>query len=110
MKPISKIIFLIAAVALTVSVHAQQQSAYTNNLLNMYAYNPAVAGAQPYAQANLSYRNQWAGFEGAPKTFLMSMNGPLKKAKNVGIGGLVVSDKTGLITTNTAYATFAYHV
>ncbi len=110
MKQIFKIALIIITVTGSVSVHAQQQSAYTNYLLNMYAYNPAVAGAQPYTQANLSYRNQWAGFEGAPKTFLISMNAPLKKAKNVGVGGLVVSDKTGLITTNTAYATFAYHV
>jgi type IX secretion system PorP/SprF family membrane protein len=89
---------------------AQQQSLYTNYLLNSYAYNPAVAGSQPYTQANMSYREQWTGFDGAPKTYLMSLHGPVKKLKNVALGGMVVSDKTGLITTNSGYLTFAYHL
>ncbi len=109
MRLISKIT-LIVCMVFSFLGKAQQQSLYTNYLLNNYAYNPAVAGAQPYLQANLSYRNQWVGFEGAPKTFLVSMYGPLKKAKNVGIGGMVISDKAGLITTNTGYLTFAYQV
>lgn len=89
---------------------AQQQSMYTNYLLNNYAYNPAVAGAQPYTQANMSYRNQWVGFQDAPKTYLISLYGPLKKVKNVALGGLIQSDKTGLISTNTGYLTFAYQL
>lgn len=89
---------------------AQQQSLYTNYLLNSYAYNPAVVGSKPYAQANINYRNQWVGFDGSPKTYLLSLHGPLKKAKNVAVGGMIVSDKTGLISTNTGYVTFAYNV
>jgi len=110
MKPNFKIAFTFLCMAFSFLVNAQQQSVYTNYILNHYAYNPAVAGAQPYLQANMSYRNQWSGFEGAPKTYLMSLYGPLKKAKNVALGGLIVSDRTGLISTNTGYLTFAYHV
>ena len=110
MKGNLKIKLIIASVAFSFLVNAQQQSVFTNYLLNAYAYNPAVVGAKPYLQANASYRNQWAGFEGSPKTFLMSVYGPSKKAKNIGLGGLIISDKTGLITTNTGYLTFAYHV
>src|SRR4051812_25628063 len=109
MRAVFKIAFAVC-LAFSVSVKAQQQSVYTNYLLNNYAYNPAVVGAQPYLQANMSYRNQWAGFEGAPKTSLISLYGPLKKQKNIGLGGMIVSDKTGLITTNSGYLTFAYHV
>lgn len=104
-----KIIFIVC-LGFSLTLNAQQQSLYTNYLLNNYAYNPAVAGAKPYLQANLYYRDQWTGFEGAPKTYLMSLYGPLKKVKNVALGGMVVSDKTGLITTNTGYLTFAYHL
>jgi type IX secretion system PorP/SprF family membrane protein len=107
-KNLNKVL-VIAAAAFSFSVNAQQQSVNTNYLLNAYAYNPAVAGSKPYAQANLYYRNQWTGFEGAPKTYLMSLHGPLKKAKNVALGGMIVADKTGLISTNTGYLTFAYH-
>ncbi len=109
MKNNFKIVVLIAF-AFSLTGRAQQQSLYTNYLLNDYAYNPAVVGAKPYLQANMYYRDQWVGFEGAPKTYLMSLYGPLKKVKNVALGGMVISDKTGLITTNTGYLTFAYHL
>jgi len=109
MKTVFKIIVFVC-LAFSFSGKAQQQSLYTNYLLNNYAYNAAVVGAKPYLQANMYYREQWSGFEGAPKTYLMSLYGPLKKAKNVGLGGMIVSDKTGLITTNTGYLTFAYKV
>lgn len=109
MKLTKKIIAIICF-GCTFVMNAQQQSLYTNYLLNNYAYNPAIAGAKPYTQANLYYRNQWTGFEGAPKTYLLSMYGPLKKVKNVALGGMVVSDKAGLITTNSGYLTFAYHI
>lgn len=109
MKGMKKIALLIGLGA-SALLSGQQQSLYTNYLLNNYAYNPAVAGARPYTQANIYYRNQWVGFEDAPKTYLISLYGPLKKAKGVALGGMVISDKAGLITTNTGYLTFAYHV
>lgn len=92
------------------SLKAQQQTLYTNYLFNSYAYNAGVVGSQPFLQANINYRNQWAGFEGAPKTYLLSLYGPMKKLKNAAIGGMIMADKTGLISTNTGYLTFAYHV
>lgn len=109
MKGIIKIALFIC-LGFSSLLKGQQQSVYTNYLLNNYAYNPAVAGAKPYTQANIYYRDQWTGFEGAPKTYLLSLYGPVKKAKGVALGGMVVSDKAGLITTNTGYLTFAYHV
>ena len=40
----------------------------------------------------------------------MSVYGPMKKLKNSAIGGMIMADKTGLISSNTGYLTFAYHV
>ncbi len=111
MKKYSKIVYSIAfALMISINGRAQQLTLSTNYLLNAYAYNPAVAGAKPYLQANVFYRNQWTGFEGAPKTYLMSLYGPVKKLKNAAIGGMVVSDKTGLMTTTAGYLSFSYHV
>lgn len=110
MRESIKIAFAVVFTALSVSLMAQQQSLNANYLLNNYAYNPAVVGSKPYVQANMYYRDQWTGFEGAPRTYMLSLHGPLKKAKNVGIGGMVVADQTGLIGSNTGYLTFAYHV
>lgn len=108
-KPINYIVAMLLFVGAS-SLLAQQQSLYTNYLLNSYAYNAGVVGSQSYMQANMFYRNQWTGFEGAPKTYLISMYGPMKKMKNAGLGGMIMADKTGLISTNTGYLTFAYHV
>lgn len=105
-----KIIAVILVVVATSSLSAQQQNLYTNYILNAYAYNSGVVGSQDYLQANIFYRNQWTGFEGAPKTYLLSLYGPLKKMKNAAVGGMVMADQTGLMSANTGYLTFAYHV
>lgn len=110
MKAVSKIAFSILFFAVFSSSIAQQQSLFTNYMLNNYAYNSGVVGSQAYMQANIYYRNQWTGFEGAPKTYMMSLYSPVKKVKNAALGGLIMADKTGLISLNTGYLTFAYHV
>lgn len=103
-------IVLLAVLAFSFGARAQQISLYSNYLLNSYAYNPAIAGAKPYVQTNLFARNQWTGFDGAPQTYMGSIYGPLKKMKNLAIGGMVVSDKTGLITTTSGFLSVSYHV
>ena len=110
MKTNYKIFFTAVILFCGITVSAQQQSVYTNYLFNIFGYNPAFAGSQKFMQANLYYRNQWTGFEGAPKTYLVSMNGPLKKIKNMGIGGMVMTDKSGLLGRNSAHVSAAYHI
>lgn len=89
---------------------AQQMPLYTNYLLNDYAYNPAVAGAHKFIQANLNYRNQWVGFEGAPKTYMASIYGPFRKSEKVALGGMISTDVTGLLQRTGGYFTYAYHL
>jgi len=110
MKQYYKFILSVLLVAGASHTYSQQQTVFTNYLLNAYAYNSGVVGSQPFMQANIYYRNQWTGFEGAPKTYLMSLYGPMKKLKNSAVGGMITADNTGLISSNTGYLTFAYHV
>lgn len=88
----------------------QQLPIYTNYVLNPYAYNPAVAGSKPHAVVNLNYRNQWVGFQDAPKTYMISLSSPIGKQKKVAIGALVNSDNVGLLSRTSGYLTFAYHI
>lgn len=83
---------------------------YTNYLLNAYAYNPAVAGSKSNALATINYRNQWTGFEDAPKTYMISLHSPLGKQKKTAAGALISSDNTGLLSRTSGYLTFAYHI
>jgi len=105
-------IFIITLSTLMISklVFAQQLPIYTNYMLNPYAYNPAVAGSKPNAVFNLNYRNQWVGFQDAPKTYMASIHSPVGKQKKVAFGILMNSDNTGLLSRTSGYITLGYHV
>lgn len=102
--------FLLSIILLNKVCVAQQLPINTNYVLNNYAYNPAVAGSKPHAVANLNYRNQWIGFQDAPKTYMISLHSPIGKQKKVAIGALVNSDNAGLLSRTSGYLTFGYHV
>ena len=89
------IIFLILA---WFNSTAQQLQLSTNYILNNYAYNPAIAGSKSHSVVNLNYRNQWVGFQDAPKTYLLSVHNSIGKEKKVGLGFFINSEKGILIS------------
>jgi type IX secretion system PorP/SprF family membrane protein len=102
---------LIAVLACSVNnAIAQQQAVYTNFLINNYYYNPAIAGSRQVHVANLSYRNQWAGFEGAPVSIMGSFYGSHRNQGKHGYGALIMTDKAGLTQRTGIYANYAYHL
>lgn len=101
---------VLVIVMTTTTLLAQQLPIYTNYVLNPYAYNPAVAGSKPHVVANFNFRNQWVGFQDAPKTYMVSAHSPIGKAKKVAIGALVNADNTGLLSRTNGYLTFAYQI
>lgn len=104
-------IFILFVLFSTIALQtkAQQLGIFTNYLLNDYYYNPAVVGAKDVAIANLSYRNQWAGFNEAPVSYMGSVYGSIKNKRKVGLGGTVIGDRSGLIQRTGGYFTYAYH-
>jgi type IX secretion system PorP/SprF family membrane protein len=90
--------------------YGQQQTLYTNYLLNQYLYNPAYAGVVEGTQFNISYRNQWVGFNGAPKTLVLTGYGNIKKKPNMAIGGILTTESIGLLQRTTFYGTYSYHL
>jgi type IX secretion system PorP/SprF family membrane protein len=90
--------------------YGQQQTLYTNYLLNQYLYNPAYAGVVEGTQFNIGYRNQWVGFDGAPKTLILTGYGTVKKKPNMAIGGVLTTEKIGLLQRTTFYGTYTYHL
>jgi type IX secretion system PorP/SprF family membrane protein len=102
---------LLSLVVLFVSVQteAQQISRRSQFMINTFMVNPAVAGTQNYVPIYLSYRNQWAGFKGAPKTMIASAHKNLPH--NIGTGVIVFNDNTGGAISRTGISvTGAYHV
>lgn len=76
------------------SANAQQLSRRSQFIFNTYMLNPAVAGTTPYSPITASFRNQWAGFEGAPKTYMVSGHTRIPNI-NLGVGAIAFHDNTG---------------
>lgn len=53
---------------------AQQMQQLSQYLQNPYLINPAAAGLTDFVDLNLSFRQQWVGFENSPQTFYFSGN------------------------------------
>jgi type IX secretion system PorP/SprF family membrane protein len=110
-------------------VSGQQLPIYSQYLYNKFLINPAVAGSDGYTSYNLTAREQWVGYYGAPRTFSFSAQTRILKRsyilknrsvrKNiyrpktdgkVGIGGYVFSDKNGLVQRTGFQLSYSYHM
>ncbi len=78
-----KSLLITAALFSGVLAFAQQEFQPSQYLQNIYVLNPAASGLTDYVDVNLSYRQQWAGFNGAPQTYYITGNSLIGKG---GIG------------------------
>ena len=118
MKP-TNILHFLFLIVLT-NMHAQQSPQYSQYMLNPIVINPAITGAENYMDITLGVRNQWTGFEAAPKTGTLSFNAPTSQlfsntpsrldATHSGIGGFIYADKAGPISLTGAFFNYAYHL
>jgi len=108
---------------------AQQLPIFSQYLYNRFLINPAVAGSDGYTSFNVTAREQWVGYYGAPQTFAFSGQTRLMKRKyivkntsvkkqfnrpksdgKVGLGGIVFSDRNGLMQKTGFQFSYAYHL
>jgi type IX secretion system PorP/SprF family membrane protein len=94
----------------SLSAMAQQDPLISQYMFNHLLVNPAYAGSKDYAMVTALYRNQWVKLEGAPKTFLASIHGPVFKSRKVGLGFTISNDKIGLINRTNIMGDYAYHI
>ncbi|NJL15669.1 MAG: PorP/SprF family type IX secretion system membrane protein, partial [Microscillaceae bacterium] len=115
---------------------AQQRFQFSQYMLNNFLLNPAVAGAYDYIDVRAGFRNQWTGFEDAPRSFFLSGHfsprifkrdkaelvlptigtidyhlgkGTKASALSGGFGGLFVYDQTGPISRIMFSLSYALH-
>lgn len=88
---------------------AQQHAIYSQYLFNLYAVNPAYAGELDALAASLSYRTQWVGFEGAPRTQNFNIHSPINR-KNMALGLQVQNDEIGARSTPGLSAAYSYKI
>jgi len=88
------VLVLITLLVSLATAWSQQLPIYSQYFWNEYTYNPAATASRKDGAVQVSYRNQWVDFKGAPKTYSVGAYGFLKKQK-IGLGGMIFSDETG---------------
>ena len=107
----------------------QQLPLYSQYLYNKFLINPAHAGSDGYTSFNITAREQWIGYSGAPRTYSISFQTRMLKKgyelkKNildrtvyrpktdgkVGFGGYIFSDKNGLVQRTGFQTSYSYHM
>lgn len=99
-------LLLICIIILPLSLSAQQESYYSLYQYNLQLVNPAYTGSDAKFSSILVNRSQWASIENAPKTTALIFSS--ERAKNVGLGLSLVSDKVFVEKQTFAYADFSY--
>ena len=75
-------------------LHAQQDPQYTQYMYNLSVLNPAYAGSKETMNVGLLHRNQWTGFDGAPKTSSLFFHTPWGEKTGIGVSAII--DEIGL--------------
>ncbi len=104
-----KISTLLIFMYVALNAMAQQVPLYTQYMMNEYILNPAAGGKNDFFEAKSNNRYQWKGITDAPRTYILSVNGPLHSRK-VGLGGYLFTDITGPTRRTGIYASYAYHL
>jgi type IX secretion system PorP/SprF family membrane protein len=126
---LKRLVYILIFVFAGIHAFSQQLPIYSQYLYNKFLINPAVAGSDGYTSFNLTAREQWVGYSGAPRTFSFSgQTRLLKKGYSirhtssrrsilrpgsdgkVGLGGYVFSDRNGLVQRTGFQLSYSYHM
>ena len=106
---IERAIIAAILVVFAVSVDAQHSPITSQYMFNGLLINPAYAGSRDALAANITYRRQWVGFEGAPTTNLFSVHSPIRGSR-IGLGLQVYTDRIGVSRETGVMTNYAYRI
>ena len=104
-----KNILLILVGFISLELAAQQDPQYSMYMFNGLAINPAYAGSAEGINANVLYRSQWTGIDGAPNTIVANVHKAFMQEK-IGAGISFNNDQIGVMDRNTISLAGAYHL
>lgn len=103
-----KILFTTLALGLSYFSFGQQLTFNSQYMLNPYLINPAAAGTNERMNVATSFRQQWAGFNDAPRTQMIAFN--MLAGESMGVGGIIYNDVTGPLRNIGFTGSYAYHL
>lgn len=87
----------------------QQDPMFTQFFSNKLVVNPAYAGSRDALSLVGLYRNQWAGFNGAPKTTTLTVHSPIRSI-NSGVGLSLIYDQIGIQRNYVVKGAYSYTI
>jgi type IX secretion system PorP/SprF family membrane protein len=103
------LLVICASVGFAASSYGQVDPLYAQYLNNPLLINPAYSGLNNNFNASLTYRKQWAGFDGSPTTVNASAHSSLFENK-MGVGAIIMQDKVGINKNTEIQGTYAYRI
>lgn len=103
-----RILSLLVGLAVSAVSAAQELPILQTQVFDQYMSNPAMIAIDRYSQMNLVYRKQWTDVPNAPST--LGINGQFVVTPRISLGGMVMHDRSVILSATTALATFAYQV
>ncbi len=85
---------------------AQQNPMQNYYIFNHMVINPAYVGTKMWTTVNFNATAQWIGLEGAPRTQVLAINGPVFKSNGLGIS--LINDKLGAQTQQSVLGSFSH--
>jgi type IX secretion system PorP/SprF family membrane protein len=111
MKNISKYIMASMLSIGALNALSQQTLQFSQYVFNGLSVNPAYAGYKEDWTVNASYRTQWVGIDGAPRTATLSVDGLTNNAdKKMALGLTASNDRLGPQNNTDVYLNYAYRL
>lgn len=102
-----KSILMLTMALLSMKSYSQQNIQFTQYIFNSISVNPAYAGYKEEWFGQVGARSQWSGWEGAPKTGTVSIDGVVDQDKRHGVGLQITGDQLGAQAANSIYGNYA---
>ena len=104
-----RIILSILIVLFQLQLSGQMFPLSDHYVVNALAINPAFAGCQDALSLTTSYRDQWVGFNDAPKSYILSVHTPVFNDR-VGLGLLIDNNSIGIFKETSFLGNYAYRM
>lgn len=108
MRTITTLLLVLLTSVFSIS-YGQQIGQYANFDMNKFYYNPAYAGSTELTVMNAAFRNQWTGFDNAPRNLNLNISGSIKNQGKYGWGVGLMNQNSGLMNQTGFHLNYAHH-
>lgn len=109
MRIINFVVFLL--LFFSTQLLSQQDPQFTHFMFNNMMINPAYAGSSNGICGSMLVRNQWMGFDGAPKSSSLNVNAPFSAFnREHGVGLSILLDEVGFFKNIDFMPSYSYKI